>query len=285
MTFQNVYIESCNIGFNMTAHGGITGQGVGSVSIIDSQFNNVPKGITLPSSGTTPNLVLDNLEVQSSSVIVQTLGGTTLLAASGNDTISSWAMGGSYLNETGIRQHLNGYVNPTPNKPASLLASNGQYFTQSKPLYVGASPIVATAHGVSNGMTGDQTSAINSLLANNVGSVIFFPAGIYLVQGTVFVPKGSMIIGSAFSQIMATGSYFQNASNPNVMVRVGNPGDVGTVQIQDFLFTVQGPTAGCILVEWNIAQSSQGSAAMWNSNFRVGGAAGGLLSEVVQNTH
>lgn len=58
------------------------------------------------------------------------------------------------------------------------------------------------------------------------------------------------------------------------MVRVGQPGQSGSVQIQDMLFTVQGATAGYVLMEWNIAQSSQGSAAMWDSHFRVGGAQG-----------
>lgn len=47
------------------------------------------------------------------------------------------------------------------------------------------------------------------------------------------------------------------------MISVGNSGDKGSVEIQDLLFTVQGPTAGVVLVEWNVAQSQQGSAAMW----------------------
>ena len=40
---------------------------------------------------------------------------------------------------------------------------------------------------------------------------------------------------------------------------------------------VSGPTAGAILMEWNIAESSQGSAGMWDAHFRVGGAAGSQL--------
>jgi hypothetical protein len=114
----------------------------------------------------------------------------------------------------------------------------------------------------------------DSLLASNVGSVVFFPAGIYLVKNTVFVPKGSIIVGEGWSQIMATGSSFADPTKPLVMVRVGNEGDTGSVQIQDMLFTVQGSTAGCILMEWNIAESSQGSAMMFDSHFRVGGAQG-----------
>lgn len=47
------------------------------------------------------------------------------------------------------------------------------------------------------------------------------------------------------------------------VVLVGIPGDTGSVEIQDLLVTVAGPTAGAVLMEWNIAQDKQGSAAMW----------------------
>lgn len=40
---------------------------------------------------------------------------------------------------------------------------------------------------------------------------------------------------------------------------------------------VQGATAGAILMEWNLAQASQGSAGMWDAHFRVGGALGSDL--------
>lgn len=50
--------------------------------------------------------------------------------------------------------------------------------------------------------------------------------------------------------------------------RVGEPGDKGIVEISDFLFTVQGPTAGAVLVEWNVHEDTQGSAGMWDCHFR-----------------
>jgi hypothetical protein len=54
------------------------------------------------------------------------------------------------------------------------------------------------------------------------------------------------------------------------MIQVGNKGDLGAVELQDLLFTATGPTAGVILVEWNIAESSQGAAGMWDvSSFQV----------------
>jgi hypothetical protein len=57
---------------------------------------------------------------------------------------------------------------------------------------------------------------------------------------------------------------FQDMSNPHVMVKVGSSGgETGTVEIQDLLFTVQGPTAGAVLVEWNINAKTPGAAGMW----------------------
>lgn len=47
------------------------------------------------------------------------------------------------------------------------------------------------------------------------------------------------------------------------MLRVGAEGDTGVVELQDLMFTTVGPTAGVVLMEWNVAQDEQGSAAMW----------------------
>jgi glucan 1,3-beta-glucosidase len=203
--------------------------------------------------------VLDNLLVENSASVVLINGGETVLdGSSGPLYFNSWAQGYQYLPGGGGGKRT-GFVNPAPAKSQNLLDSSGAYFTRSKPQYESASPIVATQHGVSNDGTGDQSGAINSLLAGNVGSVIFFPGGVYMVQNTVKVPVGSIIIGSGWSQIMASGSYFQNAASPKVMVQVGNAGDSGVIEISDMLFTVSGPTAGAILVEWNVHESSQGS--------------------------
>lgn len=49
------------------------------------------------------------------------------------------------------------------------------------------------------------------------------------------------------------------------MLRVGGEGDIGVVELQDLMFTSEGPTAGVVLMEWNVAQDEQGSAAMWGA--------------------
>jgi hypothetical protein len=84
-------------------------------------------------------------------------------------------------------------------------------------------------------------------------------------------------MGQAWPQIVATGSKFEDINNPYVAVKVGNPGDVGIIEIQDMMFTVSGLTAGAVLVEWNVEQSVKGSAAMWDSHICVGGAIGSKL--------
>lgn len=67
-------------------------------------------------------------------------------------------------------------------------------------------------------------------------------------------------------------------SNPKVLLKVGNVGDVGNVEMQDLLFTTRGATAGLILVQWNIAAVTPGSAALWDCHARIGGATGTKLT-------
>lgn len=114
------------------------------------------------------------------------------------------------------------------------------------------------------GNTQDIT-VLNSILtrAANMSSIVYFPHGIYVIKDTLKIPRNSRIIGQAWSQIMATGPKFEDSEAPRVAVKVGNEGDVGVLEIQDLLFTVAGPTAGAVLVEWNIHESVQGSAGLW----------------------
>ena len=95
-------------------------------------------------------------------------------------------------------------LNPAPNKPTSLLNSSGSWFARSRPQYETYSAsefVIATDNGISNDGTGDQSSAINTLLSDNVGSPIFFPAGIYQVQNTVVIPVGTIMLGEGWSQV------------------------------------------------------------------------------------
>ena len=53
------------------------------------------------------------------------------------------------------------------------------------------------------------------------------------------------------------------------MIKVGNDGDVGDVEMQDLIFTSRGATAGLVLVEWNVKAASPGSAGLWGELCQV----------------
>ncbi|KAH7359400.1 pectate lyase superfamily protein-domain-containing protein [Plectosphaerella cucumerina] len=257
--WKNIYVQSCYVAIDCTAFSDSTKppQGTGSITVLDSHFNGVPYAITVSRHGNQqPNLVLDNLLVENSESVVLVSGGETLLAGSaGPLTINGWASGYQVL-PGGFAGKTSGYINPLPNKPAGLLDGSGKHLYRPKPQYPGMMPIVATANGVSNDGTGDQAAAINRLLASSGGSVVFFPAGVYKVRQTVQVPVGTRMIGSGWSTIMGEGAFFQNEADPKPLIRVGNPGDSGV---------------------WNVHESSQGSAAMWDTHVRIGGNAGSDL--------
>jgi hypothetical protein len=40
------------------------------------------------------------------------------------------------------------------------------------------------------------------------------------------------------------------------------------VEITDMIFSTIGPAAGAIAVEWNVHESTQGSAGMWDAHIR-----------------
>ena len=300
--WQDITVNQSVIGFNISGHGGDMGQGTGSFSLVDSYIGSTYIGIlTYLASQTSltddsnpqqgPNILIDNLKTDYVSHVVSHTNGTSFLnGSSGNLTVPLWGSGHRYFtNENSASDHGTTATGPLPpntsvkipSKSGGLLTSDGNLFTRSRPQYEDltvADFLVATEgeFGIVNNGTGDQTSAVNSFLAEAVaqGKVAYFPAGIYQVYWTVHVPVGSRIQGSAWSQIMGTGSYFSDANDTKVMVQVGTDGDTGIVEITEMLFTVKGPTAGAILMEWNVLADEQGSAAMWDSHFRVGGASG-----------
>ncbi|KAH7303156.1 pectate lyase superfamily protein-domain-containing protein, partial [Stachybotrys elegans] len=281
-TWQNIEVEATWVAIECKNIGGLHNQGAGSVTVLDSVFKSVPYPIVLRNGGPSSNLVLDNVRIENSASVVLIDGGETILpGTAGTMTIPTWALGKRYTTLESKGEMITGYIDLPMSKPRDLLDGNGRVFARPKPHYghIGAGGfVVATDHGVSNFAEGDQSDAINRLLASNVGKPIFFPAGIYYVQKTVFIPVGSIIVGELWSQIMGTGAFFADENDPQVMVRVGNPGDAGIVEISDMMWTVKGPTRGAIMMEWNVHETTQGSAAMWDSHFRVGGAAGSELT-------
>lgn len=305
-TMQDIIIESCRTGIVIVGGAGgpmSNGQPVGSLIVADSLIANTPTGIvtSLYDENSTALLVQNTGFFNVKDAVVDDVLPKTLVAGGNEVFLDNWGFG-MLSTEPGVSQFANGQTIPVMNRTTSLLAETGHvkpnFFTRRRPKYhdVGMAQIidVKVLGAKGDGVT-DDGPVLNAILQNaaNLSSIVFFPFGVYVIKDTLNVPVGSRIIGQAWSQIMATGSKFQNEISPRVAVKVGNEGDVGVVEIQDMLFTVSGNTAGAVLMEWNVHESIQGSTGLWgmfqpclarylkltclDSHFRVGGAIGSQL--------
>lgn len=198
---------------------------------------------------------------------------------SGVTSIESWGQGQFYLDKSGRGVFQQGSI-PKSNKPAILLDSEGNLFQRAKPQYeeyAESDFISVKSQGAFGEEKTDDTAAIQNILNSYAGcKIIYFPSGIYLISSTIIVPVGTRIVGELWPVLAATGSAFGDLNNPVTMIKVGNPGDEGIVEISDILFSHKGQVPGAILVEWNIRDPAgqQGASAMWDSHFRIGGALG-----------
>lgn len=278
-TYQRVIINDCQVGFDL-----LTGE-VGGEAIIDAVVTNTPIFVrsSKPSNGTLAgSLVLNNIHLHNVSTAVMA-NGTTVLAG-GTKTIKSWGQGNVYEGTHPNGTFTQGKIHSAYKDP-SLLDHNGFIVSKGHPMYADYSVdqfrSIKSMGAVGDGMT-DDTEAIKAVLAKYAGCyIIYFDAGIYKVTSTIHVPAGTQIVGEAWTQIMGAGVYFNDQEDPNVVVQVGVPGSQGVTEITDIVFTTQGPTAGAIVVEWNVRDPSgqQGAAGMWDSHVRLGGANGTHLQD------
>jgi glucan 1,3-beta-glucosidase len=58
------------------------------------------------------------------------------------------------------------------------------------------------------------------------------------------------------------------------VLKVGNPGDNGNVEISDIVVATTGGSQGAVGIEWNVAQNVPGATGMWDVHVRLGGAMG-----------
>lgn len=92
------------------------------------------------------------------------------------------------------------------------------------------------------------------------------------------MPKNIRVVGEHWALIMAAGtSTWMDQANPKAVFKVGQAGDVGSVEFSNLIFETMGPQPGAILMEWNLGQASQGSNGLWDVHFRIGGSAGTKL--------
>lgn len=282
-TWKGVHISNCPVGAVIW---GPNPDVVGSAIFLDSSFTNTNTALQIgaPTSTGKVTLNLFNVVLSGVSTGVQYKDGRTLLAG-GSQTIKAWGVGKRYDTNKGEAAGVyqeGGFYSHTPDISPSLLGANG-FFARSKPQYEGLAADrfinLKSAFGAAGDGNADDTNALNRGLQESAssGRILWVPAGVYLVKDTVTIPPGAKVVGQLWSQIMGAGPRFSDINNPYPVVKVGNVGDVGSVEIQDLLFTVKGATAGAIILQWNIHESSQGSAAMWDTHIRVGGAVGSEL--------
>ncbi|MCJ1436590.1 hypothetical protein MMC27_005970 [Xylographa pallens] len=295
-TFKSININNCGVGLNMsggsfTPTGGVN-QTVGSVLIQDSTFTGTPSGIVtsfdptkdIPISGGT--LIIDNVDFTGSTNAVLDDQGKTVLA--GGSKVASWGQGKAYTTGAGVAAHKRASTGATqypiqgalnaPSKPAGLLNAQGAIFERSKPQYENvpsSSFLSAKAAGAKGDGVTDDTAAIQALFTKATSdNIVYFDHGAYLITSTVKIPSNIKITGEIWPVIMASGKSFSDMTNPKPVFQVGQPGDVGAVEMSDLIFSTQGSAPGAILVEWNVGASSQGSSGMWDVHMRIGGSAG-----------
>ncbi|OIW25494.1 pectin lyase-like protein [Coniochaeta ligniaria NRRL 30616] len=277
--WKSVVMNNVGVGFKLMPDPGQTGN-IGSATIMDSMFTSVTTVVQIapPSqavrSGST-GLVLENVVLSGVSAGVADTSGAILLAGTVG-RVDHWALGPIYSG-AGTRSFSMGGKVGSYLRAQQLIQSDGSYFERAKPQYE-ARPVGDFVHVKDFGAKGDgvtdDTAAFQQALGASQGRILFVDAGSYILTSTLTVPVNSRIVGETWSQLVAYGSYFQDASNPKVLLKVGEQGQIGEVELQDLIITTKGATAGAILIEWNIKASSPGAAGMWDVHVRVGGAKG-----------
>ncbi|KAF2717423.1 glycoside hydrolase family 55 protein [Polychaeton citri CBS 116435] len=292
--YKNIKINNCDIGMDLTSGGEVPA--FGSIVLQDSVMSNVNHGIITSFSNTSVppsagSLYLDNVEFVNTPRAIESDNGTLIVP--GNSLVQSFAQGKVYsaYEHTEELHNLTCYV-PTadnariqrlvspPPKPSSLLDENGYWRERSRPQYEGV-PVESFVSILDYGCIGDgltdDTQCVQSFLDSiETDQVAYIDHGAYLIRQTLEIPTNIRIQGEIWPLIMIDGSseLWQDADNPVPAVRVGQPGDVGEVQIVEILFETRGPTPGAILMEWNLKGATPGETGMWDTHWRIGGSNG-----------
>ncbi|KAK0624181.1 beta-1,3-glucanase precursor [Immersiella caudata] len=249
------------------------------ISIIDGQSIN--SGLTLDTQ-LTPSILIENFKKDTLDDLLHGPYDYTLPWQSNLDRFT-------YANTVGENPKYT-TINGTWARPDYLAPGGDNYPSPAAPSYAGklVSDFVNVKDRSQNGgytvkgdNSADDAAALNSVLVYAVDNnkIAYFPFGKYRVKSTVVVPIGSRIVGEAWATISGAGSFFSNTSDPKPVVQVGNPNDVGRVEISDMHFTVSEVLPGAILLQVHAAGENPGDVAIWNSLITVGGTRGTKIPE------
>ena len=184
---------------------------------MDSSFTNVGTVVIVnpitatPGNGST-GISLDNIVMSGVSVAVADTTGATLLASS--PVIDQWVVGPVYEGSTTARTFSMGGKIGNYRRHSTLLDPQGNYFERPRPQYEdqATSMFVHTKDfGCKGDGSTDDTKAFQAALYASLGKILFVDAGSYILTSTVTIPSGAKIVGEAWSQLVASGSYFSDA--------------------------------------------------------------------------
>ncbi|KAK6523242.1 hypothetical protein TWF694_006132 [Orbilia ellipsospora] len=295
-SWKGVQILGGSVGFKLISADGTGPHNTGSIIVIDSIFRGVGTAIEVfPISadlktGST-GITLDNVLFTAVGKGVADTNGRVYLQG-GTTSIHSWILGPSYADQNSNTRTFEFGTSQDISRPDDLTTGDNPFGFSIKPFFERAKPqyedvpwskfISVKSVGAKGDGRTDDTQVLQDVLnsAAKGNRIVFFDAGTYILTDTLWFPPGSRVVGEAWAQLAASGSQFSQSDYPKPMVGIGGFGDVGSVEIQDLLFTTKGATSGVTLVSWLLKADKKGSAGMWDCHARVGGATGtGLTSK------
>ncbi|KAI1295256.1 exo-1,3-beta-D-glucanase [Xylaria venustula] len=284
-TWSQLSIHESPIGIYLINPEDPDGQQAGSIYVMDSEFVNVGNAIyanSLPATILGSSVItLDNIGVIEVSDIVAFSDGSKLDLP--NTNVDFVIIGNIEADGSDYGMYSIDVNNPSPQLTITpgFTEYRENYFFKSRPQYedIEVSDIVdvKTLGAKGDGVTDDTAIIAKAFAMATSTNLVYFPAGSYIITKTLTMNSGTRITGEVWSQLVAYGDFFANETDPQPMLQVGLPGDTGIIEISDMLFTSIGALPGLVLVQWNIAADEQGSAALWDAHFRLGGADGTKL--------
>lgn len=294
--YKNLVFNNVDIGLDIS-QGGDTGtiQVVGSVAMQDSVFINSRVGVyTTWTQDSVPvaagALVLDNVDMRGTQIAVN--GSENRVIIPGNTYINHYLQGEAFTSYFNTSYFVIDGVNKTclepgatgmriqqltdgPDRPDVLTRGSPEnpygakyYATRYKPQYEGedvSNFISVKDRGCAGDGVTDDTACIQSVIDSaTFEQIIYFDHGAYVIRDTIKVPPNRRMTGEIWPMIMIDGTSptFSDMNNPQPAWQVGQPGDVGSIEMSDMVFETLGPAPGAIMVEWNIEGSNPGDAGM-----------------------
>ncbi|KAM7197950.1 hypothetical protein V8F20_006398 [Naviculisporaceae sp. PSN 640] len=291
-TYKSLNINQCKVGLNMSS------LDVGSVTVLDSVFNNVTIAMVTGRNDTTGrgSLMTENVNYTNTNVVLMGPKDTALLLGNpqGKVTARGYASGNLYAPYGPVS--YNGGDGAYFHQPWAL-KDGWKYYERSKPQYedwdVGQILSARDVGAAGDGKT-DDTKALNRLFNQSSSNeqIAFIDAGHYIVTDTVYIPGGTRIVGEALAAIIiGSGEKLSDMNSPYPVVEIGKRGEVGIVEISDVIVSTRGPAAGAVLIEFNlncpvsgangsdppIKQFGNRPSGLWDVHVRIGGYDGSRL--------